>query len=162
MTDVYIGLGSNMGDRERHLRQAVALLAREQGITIRQVSSIYETEPVGFTDQPSFLNAVACLETDREIDEVLEICLAAEQKLHRVRDIRWGPRTIDIDILLCGDAAIDNPPKITVPHPRMSERLFVLIPLAEIAPEVKWAGKAVAQHISAVNDRPEVKLFASW
>lgn len=162
MTAVYIGLGSNMGDRESLLRQAVALLTREQGITVRRVSSIYETEPVGFTDQPPFLNAVACLETDHEIDKVLEICLAAEQKLHRIRHIRWGPRTIDIDILLYGDEVIDNPPKITVPHPRMAERLFVLIPLAEIAPEVEWAGKTVDQHISAVNDRSEVKLLASW
>lgn len=162
MTTVYIGLGSNMGDRERHLRQAVALVGSQQGITVRQVSSIYETEPVGFIDQPTFLNAVACLETDRTVDDVLEICLAAEQKLHRVRDIRWGPRTIDIDILLYGEESIDNPPNLTVPHPRMGERLFVLIPLAELAPRIAWAGKTVEEHIGAVSDRSEVKRFASW
>ena len=98
-----------------------------------KISPIYETAPVGYTEQPNFLNL--CLEIDTELEpkELLKYCLETEQRLHRVRDIRWGPRTLDVDILLYGDKVIEED-DLEVPHPRMSERAFVLIPLNDIAP----------------------------
>ena len=129
----YIGLGSNMGDREAHIRTAVDLLA-EAGRVV-SVSSLYETEPVGYGDQEDFLNAVAQVETALSAEDLLALCGSIENRLGRLRTIAWGPRTIDLDILLYGDAVL-NTPSLTVPHPRMAERKFVLAPLAEIAPEV--------------------------
>lgn len=160
MTRVYIGFGSNLGDREGQLTDALNLLAGTEGITLQAVSSFYETEPVGFTDQDQFLNAVAVLETTLAAEEVLKVCLAVEQQLHRVRTIRWGPRTVDIDMLLYGDSIIETP-SLTLPHPRMGDRRFVLIPLAEVAPGVKWNGKTVEEHLAATSDRSAVKPLAS-
>ena len=161
MTIAYLGLGSNLGDREGFLRQAAALLAAEGDITVKQVSSIYETEPVGFTDQGAFLNAVAVVETELSVVELLSKCLAVEQKLQRVRDVRWGPRTIDIDILLFGEQTIDDP-KLIVPHPRLRERLFVLIPLHEVAPDVAFGGKTAADHIAQLTGQAGIQLYRAW
>ncbi len=127
----YIGLGSNVGDSKALIRQAIAMLA--QSMRVVKVSSLYHTEPVGFREQEDFINAVAEVETDRTPDELLRICRTVEDRLGRVRSVRWGPRTIDLDILLYGDIAF-NTPSLVVPHPRMAERKFVLAPLAEIAP----------------------------
>lgn len=133
MTDVFLGLGSNVGDRENQLKEAIRLLDEQSGIKVVKVSSFYETEPVGYVDQPDFLNLCVEIQTELSPKAVLERGLAIEQQLHRVRKARWGPRTLDIDILLYGDQIIEEQ-DLTIPHPRMTERAFVLIPLQEIAP----------------------------
>ncbi|MDQ7113954.1 2-amino-4-hydroxy-6-hydroxymethyldihydropteridine diphosphokinase [Staphylococcus simulans] len=133
MPDVFLGLGSNVGDRENQLKEAIRLLDEQSGIKVVKVSSFYETEPVGYVDQPDFLNLCVEIQTELSPKAVLERGLAIEQQLHRVRKERWGPRTLDIDILLYGDQIIEEQ-DLTIPHPRMTERAFVLIPLQEIAP----------------------------
>jgi 2-amino-4-hydroxy-6-hydroxymethyldihydropteridine diphosphokinase len=128
----YIGMGSNIEDREFHLTEAIRLLQQYTTIHIRKSSSIYETDPVGFTEQAAFLNRVIQVETDLKPAELFKCMLAVEQQLGRVRDVRWGPRTIDLDLLLYGQLLSDEP-ELIIPHPRMAERAFVLIPLLEIA-----------------------------
>jgi 2-amino-4-hydroxy-6-hydroxymethyldihydropteridine diphosphokinase len=131
---VYIGLGSNIEDREFHLKEAIRLLQLHPDINIRRCSSIYETDPVGFTEQPAFLNMVIQVETKLVPAELLNHMFAVEQQLGRIRDIRWGPRTIDLDLLLYGKHQFSEP-ELVIPHPRMAERAFVLVPLLEIADE---------------------------
>jgi 2-amino-4-hydroxy-6-hydroxymethyldihydropteridine diphosphokinase len=130
----YIGLGSNIEDRELHLTEAIRLVQQHPDIHIRRCSSIYETDPVGFTEQPAFLNMVIQVETVLEPAELFTHMLAVEQQLGRIRDIRWGPRTIDLDLLLYGQRQLTKP-ELLIPHPRMTERAFVLIPLLEVADE---------------------------
>ena len=132
MTVAYIGLGSNLGDREENLRSALARLAE---LGTARASSFRETDPVGVTDQPRFLNAAAELSTDLPARDLLRALLAIErdQGRDRSREIRWGPRPLDLDLLLYGDEVIDEP-GLTVPHPRLAERRFVLEPLHELAP----------------------------
>lgn len=132
MVKAYLGLGSNMGDRAHQLQQAIQIIDRFQHIDVTSVSPIYETEPVGYTDQPQFLNLCIEIETTLKPQELLKRCLETEQALHRVRKIRWGPRTLDVDILLYGNEIIEED-KLIIPHPRMVERAFVLIPLNDIA-----------------------------
>lgn len=133
----YLSLGSNIGNRESYLGDAIARL-RALG-RVAAVSSLYETEPVEFTDQPWFLNCVVLLETNATPAELLANLLAIEQEMGRVRTQKKGPRTIDIDILLFGETVLDTP-ELTVPHPAMHQRRFVLEPLAEIAPEAWHPG----------------------
>jgi len=128
----YIGIGSNIGDAAAHCRKAIELLS-EAGRVVR-VSSFYHTEPVGRHEQDDFINAVAAVETDRSPDDLLNVCHAIEDRLGRKRDVRWGPRTADLDILLYGDLVIERP-ELTVPHPQMALRKFVLAPLVEVAPD---------------------------
>jgi 2-amino-4-hydroxy-6-hydroxymethyldihydropteridine diphosphokinase len=130
---VYLSLGSNVGDREAHLQEARARLA-EVGRVVAE-SSFYETEPVEFTQQPWFLNGALALETSKTPGELMAAILRIEEEMGRQRVQKKGPRTIDIDILLFGDTII-NSPELTIPHPAMQQRRFVLEPLAEIAPEV--------------------------
>ncbi|PHK48851.1 2-amino-4-hydroxy-6-hydroxymethyldihydropteridine diphosphokinase [Staphylococcus edaphicus] len=132
MIYAYLGLGSNVGERMTQLEEAVSILNHKAGIEVTQTSPIYETEPVGYLDQPRFLNQCIEVHTSLNPHELLKACLDTEQQLHRVRDIRWGPRTIDVDILLYGEHTI-NETDLVVPHPRMKERAFVLIPLNDIA-----------------------------
>ena len=128
MTIAYVGLGANLGDREGAIRDAAARLG------VLRLSTIRETEPWGLADQPPFLNAVAEVDTDLRPQVFLDRLLEIERELGRTRDgPRWGPRTIDLDLLLFGDETIDEP-GLSVPHPRLHERLFVLEPLAELAP----------------------------
>ena len=135
MTLAYVGLGANLGDREAAIRAAAKLL------DARRLSSILETEPWGFTDQPRFLNAVAEVETPLEPRPFLARLLEVERSLGRTRDgPRWGPRTIDLDLLVHGAAVVDEP-GLTVPHPRLHERAFVLEPLVELAPTLNVPGK---------------------
>lgn len=130
----YIGLGSNLGDRRGNLDRAVELLAADESIRIVAVSSFRETEPVGFRDQPRFLNGAVAVETALSARELLDRLLAVERELGRERTgPRFGPRTIDLDLLLYGDEVIDEP-GLTVPHPRLAERMFVLEPLVELEP----------------------------
>lgn len=126
MVKAYLGLGSNIGNRELQLNEAIKILHAYQGIQVTQVSHIYETEPVGYTNQPKFLNLCIEIETELNPQSLLKCCLATEQQLHRKREIRWGPRTLDVDILLFGDQIIEQD-NLSVPHPRMKERSFVLI-----------------------------------
>jgi 2-amino-4-hydroxy-6-hydroxymethyldihydropteridine diphosphokinase len=134
VTVAYIGLGSNLGDREENLRAALERLAELGAL---RVSSVRETDPVGFTDQPRFVNAVAQLETDLGAGALLGRLLEIERELgrDRSREERWGPRMIDLDLLLYGGEVIDEP-GLTVPHPRLAERRFVLEPLHELTPDL--------------------------
>lgn len=134
MNRVYLSLGTNIGDREKNLKHAVTMLKDKVGIEIKAISSIYETAPVGYVDQPSFLNIALLIETYFSALETLEVCQTVENELGRVREIRWGPRIIDLDILLFNNENIEVE-NLIVPHPRMFERAFVLVPLLEIAEE---------------------------
>jgi len=152
MQTAYVGLGSNLGDRQDNLRTALSELRQMPTISILRVSSLYESAPVGVTEQPEFLNAVAALETALPATDLLDVFLNLENKIGRVRTFRWGPRVIDLDLLLYGDAQIALP-SLTVPHPRLREREFVLVPLAEIAPELVLPGdqktvKEIADYFS--------------
>jgi 2-amino-4-hydroxy-6-hydroxymethyldihydropteridine diphosphokinase len=129
---VYLSLGSNIGEREAHLREAIRRL--ESTGKLRFVSSIYETEPVEFTDQPQFLNCAVALETSSTPEQLMLQLLTIEKAMGRQRIQKKGPRTIDLDILLFGDEVVDTP-GLTIPHPAMQHRRFVLEPLAEIAPD---------------------------
>ncbi len=129
---VYIGIGSNIGDRRANCLRAIELLA-EVGSVVRS-SSLYYTEPIGYREQEDFINAAAAVDTDRSPTEVLSICRSIEDRLGRKRLVRWGPRTVDLDILLYGDRII-NQAELVIPHPLMAARKFVLVPLAEIAAE---------------------------
>ncbi|MDE3083225.1 MAG: 2-amino-4-hydroxy-6-hydroxymethyldihydropteridine diphosphokinase [Acidobacteriota bacterium] len=128
----FLSLGSNVGDRAGHLAAGVDIVAAGEPV---RVSRVYETEPVGGVAQDDFWNVVIELETDATPSELLERARRAEAARGRVRGVRWGPRTLDVDVLLVGELVSDDP-EITVPHPRMFERLFVLVPLAELAPEL--------------------------
>lgn len=129
----YIGLGSNLGDREANLRRALKVMAGLPGIRVLRFSSVYRTEPVGKRGQPEFLNMVAEVETGLEPRDLLRLLLDIEKQLGRVRQGRWGPRTIDLDILYYGDRILTEP-DLEIPHPRAHQRVFVLVPLAELAP----------------------------
>jgi 2-amino-4-hydroxy-6-hydroxymethyldihydropteridine diphosphokinase len=133
----YIGLGANLGDRQETLRQAAKRIAKLGKITA--VSSLYETEPVGYRDQPLFLNAVVALETALAPSELMRELLAIEQAMGRQRTFRNAPRTLDLDLLLLDGIVVDTP-ELIVPHPRMHERAFVLVPLAEVASDVIHPG----------------------
>jgi 2-amino-4-hydroxy-6-hydroxymethyldihydropteridine diphosphokinase len=136
----YVGLGANLGPREATILRAVDLLAAQPGIELLELSSLVETEPVGVTDQPEFVNGAVSLETTLPPRELLEALLRVERELGRVRTgERWGPRTIDLDLLLYGDEVVDEP-GLTVPHPRLHERRFTLEPLAELEPGLEIPG----------------------
>ena len=147
MPTAFLGLGSNIGDRKANLARAVAMLAAHPQIEVVDVSSIHETEPVGYTKQPDFLNAVARVETTLRPRELLDVILAIEAEMGRERTIRWGPRVIDIDILLFDGEQVDEP-GLEIPHPRMMERQFVLDPLAEIAPDLVLPNGRTARQAS--------------
>ena len=130
----YVGLGANLGDREGAFRAAVETLDATEGVTVVGVSSFRETDPVGYLDQPRFLNGAVAVETTLGPRELLDALLAVERSLGRTRDgPRFGPRTIDLDLLVYGDEPVDEP-GLTVPHPRLHERAFALEPLAELDP----------------------------
>jgi 2-amino-4-hydroxy-6-hydroxymethyldihydropteridine diphosphokinase len=149
-TKVYLSLGGNLGDPAKSMGAALRLLDADRQVSIAAVSSLYRTPPWGKTDQPDFLNAAAELSTDLSPHGLLDLCLEAERRLKRVREERWGPRLIDIDILTFGDRTVHEA-GLDVPHPRMSERAFVLAPLAEIAPEFVLAGQTVAERLAAID-----------
>jgi 2-amino-4-hydroxy-6-hydroxymethyldihydropteridine diphosphokinase len=150
VTRAYVALGSNLGDREGTLRSALEALAAEPGIDVVAVSRFYDTEPVGYVDQPRFLNGAAALETELPARELLERLLAVELRFGRSREDvpPQGPRTIDLDLLLYGDAEIDEP-GLRVPHPRLHERRFVLEPLADLDPALEVPGNGQVQEILA-------------
>ncbi|MDT3959818.1 2-amino-4-hydroxy-6-hydroxymethyldihydropteridine diphosphokinase [Staphylococcus kloosii] len=135
MKTAYLGLGSNVGDRLEQLESAIKILDNVDGVQVSQISPVYETEPVGYVEQPNFLNLCVEVKTTLTPQQLLQQCFYTEQQLHRVRDIRWGPRTLDVDILLYENDIIEEE-TLTVPHPRMRERAFVLTPLNDIAADV--------------------------
>ncbi len=137
----YLGLGANLGDRETTIRRAVELLGEDGAVEVVAVSTLRETDPVGVVDQPRFLNGVAAVETRLTPRALLDRLLAVERELGRARTgPRFGPRTIDLDLLVYGDEVVDEP-GLTVPHPRLAERGFVLEPLAELAPDLRVPGR---------------------
>jgi 2-amino-4-hydroxy-6-hydroxymethyldihydropteridine diphosphokinase len=152
MTRAYVGLGANLGDRETTIRRALALLAAADDVDIVAVSTLRETEPVGIVDQPAFLNGVAVLETALDPHALLQRLLAVELRLGRTREgPRFGPRTIDLDLLVYDDRRVEQP-GLTVPHPRLHERRFALEPLAEVAPGLVVPGRGRVEEILAALD----------
>ena len=133
MPDVYLGIGGNLGDRERTLKQAVKALADATGLKLLGASGVYETDPVCVEDQPRFLNAVLRVETSLEARDLLSLLLSVEQRFGRIRERKWGPRTLDLDVLLYGDQIIKED-ALELPHPHMHERAFVLVPLCDLNP----------------------------
>ena len=159
----FLGLGSNLGDRLANLQRAVDLLDRRTGISVLRSSRVYETDPVGGPSQPDYLNAVLEVDTMLAPPDLLRACLDVEEALGRVRDERWGPRTVDIDILTYGDEriALDDPP-LEVPHPRMHERMFVLAPLLELDADPPLPGnrRVASLRVSPAALTGGVRLFA--
>jgi 2-amino-4-hydroxy-6-hydroxymethyldihydropteridine diphosphokinase len=140
MSKAFVGIGSNLGEREAYVRRALELLAAEEGIDVVAVSELRETEPVGPVEQGRFVNGAALLQTELSPRELLGRLLAIEGRLGRIRNERFGPRTIDLDLLVYGDAVVDEP-GLTVPHPRLHERRFALEPLADLAPDLVVPGR---------------------
>ena len=150
MPRAYIALGSNLGDREKTIRDAIAALAAEPGVAVAAVSGLIDTEPVGVVDQPRFLNGVAAVDTELSAHELLDLLLDVERRFGRQREgaIPQGPRTLDLDLLLYGSEEIDEP-GLRVPHPRLHEREFVLGPLEDLAPTLEVPGKGPVQTLRA-------------
>ncbi|MDO9583599.1 MAG: 2-amino-4-hydroxy-6-hydroxymethyldihydropteridine diphosphokinase [Desulfomicrobium sp.] len=145
----YLGLGSNMGDSEANIQHAVKALDDAAGLAVDAVSPIFRTEPQGMRDQAWFANCVARVNVDAALspEELLDVLSGIEAQMGRVRTERWGPRTIDIDILLYGDLQWDSP-RLQIPHPRMFERAFVLVPLMHLAPEIRIRDLCPSQWLS--------------
>jgi 2-amino-4-hydroxy-6-hydroxymethyldihydropteridine diphosphokinase len=155
---VYIGLGGNLGDPIATLRDALVRIAGLEGVELDAVSSAYESAPVGLTDQPPFVNAAARVFTDLPLRDLLAGLLAVEQELGRVRSVRYGPRTCDLDILLAG-AEIADEPGLSVPHPRLVERRFALEPLVELDPGLRLPdGRPLSGLLEAVSDQAVRRL----
>ena len=131
--NIFLGLGSNLGDREVHLQRAIALLEEDECVQIKKKSTVIETEPIGHTEQGAFLNQVIQIETSYDPYSLLQKCLKIEQSSGRIREEKWGPRTLDIDILFFGETVLQSD-GLKIPHPEACNRAFVLLPLAEIAP----------------------------
>ena len=150
MAKAFVGIGSNLGQPERQIAAALEQLSAEEGVEVLAVSTLRMTEPVGYRDQPDFLNGAVELETVLPARELLERLQAIESRLGRVRGEgpRFGPRTIDLDLLLYGDKTIDEP-GLTVPHPRLAERRFALEPLAELDPALEIPGLGPVQALLA-------------
>jgi 2-amino-4-hydroxy-6-hydroxymethyldihydropteridine diphosphokinase len=144
VTRAYLALGSNLGDRAAHLQRAVDALCVTPGIEVAGLSRVYETAPVGGPPQDAYLNAVVAIDTDLDPYALLDVAQTCERDAHRVRAERWGPRTLDVDVLLYDGVELDDP-VLTIPHPRMWERGFVLAPLRDVAPALvdvmaSWEG----------------------
>ena len=152
----YLGLGSNLGDRLANLREAIRRLEDGGACKVVKRSSVYETEPVGMVEQPDFLNAVVEVETAVEPRDLLRLCKSIENEMGRVRTNKWGPRVIDVDILLHGGSRVLED-DLTIPHAEMIGRAFVLVPLAEIAPDVEVAPGVTARAAAELADREGVR-----
>ncbi|MEH7886636.1 2-amino-4-hydroxy-6-hydroxymethyldihydropteridine diphosphokinase [Bacillus sp. JJ1609] len=156
----YIALGSNMGDRYEYLKKAILLLESHKEVSVVNTSSIFETDPVGFTDQDQFLNMAVQVSTSLKPLELLDECLKIEEELGRKREIRWGPRTLDLDILMYNQENIETE-KLTIPHPRMSERAFVILPLLEMDPNLMLPTmeKPLKTCLQSIPDKEGVRIW---
>jgi 2-amino-4-hydroxy-6-hydroxymethyldihydropteridine diphosphokinase len=154
----YISLGTNIGKRENYLHLAISELQSNNNINVKRTSSIYETDPVGYTEQASFLNMVVEIETTYLPEQLIKTTMAIEETLGRKRDIHWGPRTIDLDILLYNEENIESE-QLIVPHPRMNERAFVLIPLLEIVTDLTVKGHSLQGVLQRLHDKEGVRLW---
>lgn len=154
----YIGLGSNLGDREQAIRSALEAIAELPETELVRVSSLYDTEPVGEVDQPNFLNAAVMVDTELDARTLLWNLMLVEKRLGRVRTQHWGPRTIDLDLLLYGDEIIEDE-DLRVPHPEITRRSFVLVPLVELEPRLvhPGTGEPLVSHLNRLGARPLVK-----
>lgn len=150
MIKAYLSLGSNMGEKKEYIDEALRKISHHPDIEVLQTSSYYETEPVGYLDQDTFINIVTEIKTTLGPHELLSYCNLIEEELHRKRVIRWGPRTIDIDILIFGEYQSQEE-KLTIPHPRMTERAFVMVPLYEIARDITIKGTQIKDIISKLS-----------
>ena len=143
----YIGIGANLGNRDETIARALELLARRPAVEVLEVSTLRETDPVGYADQPRFLNGAAAVETELDPRTLLHELLAVERELGRTRaGPRFGPRTIDLDLLVYGDREVSEP-GLTVPHPRLAERAFALEPLAELDPDLEIPGRGRVENL---------------
>jgi len=157
----YLALGSNVGVREQYLREAIQALTATPGIKLIAVSKVFETDPVGYVEQDAFLNMVIAIETELSPTELLEHVLSIEQTLGRVRLIRWGPRVIDIDIILYGNEQIDLP-NLQIPHPAMKERAFVLVPLRDVWQGGTFLGtESMEEYIHQTGDAKGVRIWGT-
>ncbi len=157
--EAYIGLGSNLGNRESYLLQAIRMLNDHRCIEVIRCSHIYETDPVGYLEQPAFLNMVVAVRTSLSAERLFAYMLQAEQRLERVRDIRWGPRTIDMDLLLYDHLNVATP-ELTIPHPRMFERAFVMIPLADVLASERLEGmESISALLEKLDGKEGVRLW---
>ncbi|MCG9968291.1 2-amino-4-hydroxy-6-hydroxymethyldihydropteridine diphosphokinase [Pelotomaculum terephthalicicum JT] len=143
----YVGLGSNVGDKAANISKALNLLGAAPGLRVVRVAPCYRTAPIGYAGQDWFINTVAEVETDLPPLDLLRLLLALEDRLGRVRGRRWGPRTIDLDLLVYDKVAIDTP-ELVIPHPRMHERAFVMAPLADLAPGLVIPGRGKAEGLA--------------
>ena len=162
MLTAYLGLGSNVGDRFAHLEHAVATLGSKLGVTVIACSSIYETEPWGYTQQGQFLNCAIEIATSETPEGLLFLAKQIEREMGREAGIRFGPRLIDIDILLFGDEVVNlTTPDLQIPHPRMTQRAFVLIPLAELAGDIlhPTADACISELAALVEGREGVRIW---
>ncbi|RAZ65809.1 2-amino-4-hydroxy-6-hydroxymethyldihydropteridine diphosphokinase [Planococcus maitriensis] len=158
MNEAYLSLGSNIGDRKAQLQKAVRLLQENPSISNMRMSSIYETAPVGYLDQDVFLNLVIRLETSLSPLGLLAACQEIEHALHRERLVRWGPRTVDLDVLLYGQEQLATE-KLTIPHARMYERAFVLVPLQELMPSLMLPEGLETQEVHLWKTYKDVNAF---
>ncbi len=157
--DAFIALGSNLQDREANLLSALDALNANPQVEVVGCSAIYETAPVGFVHQPSFLNMAARIRTVLNASELLQTLLNTEQAFGRKRDIHWGPRTLDLDLLIFGNEQI-NTPSLTLPHPRMLERAFVLIPLSDLIRQKSFAGsESILETLEKLGGKEDVVLW---
>ena len=158
MTKSYVGIGSNLGEREFLIRKAVEGLRELPRTSVIQVSSLYDTDPVGDIEQPAFLNAVVRLETELEARELLWHLLLIEKRMGRIRTQRWGPRSIDLDLLFHGDEVIEES-DLRVPHPEAQNRAFVLLPLQELEPDFTHpeTGETIRKMIRGLDPTPSVR-----
>jgi 2-amino-4-hydroxy-6-hydroxymethyldihydropteridine diphosphokinase len=159
LAEVYLSLGSNIGDRIRYLKRAIGKIGESDSVVIRKISPVYETDPVGNPDQPRFLNVVISIETTLKPLRLLDYLLDIEEKLGRERNEKWGPRTIDLDILLF-DELITSSDRLTLPHPRMHQRKFVLVPLSQVNPNLFHPSlkKSVEDLLRLCPDQSKVEL----
>lgn len=161
MARAYLALGSNLGDRLANLREAVTRL--EKNVHVEKISAVYETEPWGVVEQPRFFNLVLAGETELGPMALLEFVKSVEREMGRVETVRYGPRVIDVDVLLYDEVIVEND-VLEIPHARMHERRFVLVPLAEIAPDMQHPRlkKSARELLAQLPNAGDVHFFAAW